>query len=72
MSEGVNYIPDLPESFEHETVKKRSNAIWIILGILVVILLCCCLAGVLGLVGYFSYEEFDQWIYQITPYLHLI
>lgn len=73
MSEGTNYIPEPPENFQQAPEKKKNKTLWIIIAVIAVILLCCCLVVVLGLVlGAFSYEEFDQLLYQTLPYLSLI
>jgi flagellar basal body-associated protein FliL len=69
MTEEISYIPEPPETFEAEPKKKNNKTLWIILGIVAVLLICCCLGVlVLGLTGVFSFQEFDQLFYNL-PYL---
>jgi len=68
MTEEISYIPEPPETFEAES-KKKNNTLWIILAVVAVILICCCLAVVVaGLLGLFSFADYDQLFY-LLPYL---
>jgi flagellar basal body-associated protein FliL len=72
MSEEVSYIPEPPESFEAVPEQKKNNkTLWIILVVAAVVLLCCCLVivliAVLGLIP----ASYDQYFYELLPYLQL-
>jgi hypothetical protein len=70
MSEEVSYIPEPPESFEAVPVKKKNNTtLWIILAVVAVVLICCCLVIALVLALGFIPAGYDQYFYDILPYL---
>ena len=71
MSEEVSYIPEPPESFEAVPEKKNNTTLWIILAVVAVVLLCCCLVIALVLVLGFIPAGYDQYFYELLPYLQL-
>ncbi len=72
MSEGIHYIPEPPEAFDHVPEKKKNKTLWIIVAIVAVILLCCCLAVGLALVLGFSIPAYDQLFFHFLPNLSWI
>ena len=71
MSDEVSYIPEPPESFEAVPEKKNNTTLWIILAVVAVVLLCCCLVIALVLVLGFIPAGYDQYFYELLPYLQL-
>lgn len=72
MSEEVSYIPEPPEFFEALPDKKKNNkTLWIILAVVAVVLICCCLVIALVLALGFIPAGYDQYFYELLPYLQL-